>query len=109
MVHSIARLWRLEKVKGNLRWYLPPLSPLPDILEVATHMLSIEVDICLWTLGSGRLEPDLAHNADVDCTHELLADNVQAVCCETSASVGDSKNGGRDRTRSDSQICFRRI
>lgn len=40
-------------------------------------MLRVEIDVRLRTL---RIQPDLAEYADVDSAHELLSDDIQAVC-----------------------------
>lgn len=54
------------------------LSPFPDLLEIATSVLRVEIDEWLWGVW---VEPDLAEDAHVDGAHELLPENVEAVCC----------------------------
>lgn len=53
------------------------LSPLPDLFEIATSVLRVEVDEWLWGIW---VEPDLAEDTHVDSTHELLPEDVEAVC-----------------------------
>lgn len=56
------------------------LRPSPDILEVPTCMLGIEVYVRKWLLF---IHPYLPQDCDVHGTHELLANNVEAVCYKT--------------------------
>lgn len=53
------------------------LRPIPDLLEIATVMLSIKVHKGRRLI---RMNPDLAENANVDRAHQLLAEDVKAVC-----------------------------
>ena len=60
------------------------LCPLADSIEVPTGVSGIEIDVCLWGRG---IPPHLAEDADVDGTHQLLAENVEAVSWPESVSV----------------------
>lgn len=53
------------------------LCPIPDLLKIATLMVCIEV---YKRRGLVRVNPDLAENTDVDGAHQLLADDIEAVC-----------------------------
>src|SRR5271169_4444734 len=83
-IDRIPILRRLQEVTWYLCRHLVFLSPLTHGIEVATLVASVEIDICLGIFG---VEPDLAENANVDGTHELLADYVEAVGW---IGVGDS-------------------
>ena len=52
------------------------LRPLPNVLEVAACVLGVEIDECFWRCW---IPPYLPEHADVDCAHELLPENVEAV------------------------------
>jgi hypothetical protein len=52
------------------------LCPPTHIVEVFTPVLGVEIDI---RLGAFRVDPDLTQNSSVDCAHELLAKNVEAM------------------------------
>ena len=52
------------------------LCLLADSVEVASCMSRVEIDICLWR---GGVLPYLAEDAEINCTHWLLADDVETV------------------------------
>lgn len=54
-------------------------GPGADGLVVAAFVLRVEVDEG-FERRVGGLEPDLAKDARVDGAHELLADDVEAMC-----------------------------
>lgn len=55
------------------------LRPLPDRLKISTAMLRIEVHKRLWMRLILWLPPNLAKDADISDTHQLLPQNVHAM------------------------------
>ena len=80
MVDPVAFLRRLKEIFGHILPDLVGLGPFADIVEIATHVFRVEVNVCLWELCHGWLEPDLAHHTYVHRAHELLTNDVEAVC-----------------------------
>lgn len=56
---------------------LMALCPIPDLLKIATLVFCIKVYKGRRFIG---VDPDLAENPDVDGAHQLLADDIEAVC-----------------------------
>ena len=48
-------------------------------VKIPAFMSGIEVDVRLCKRGRGWLEPDLSQNTNIDATHELLSNYVEAV------------------------------
>jgi hypothetical protein len=86
MIHSVARLRKLQEILRHTRRDLMLLRPLPHVLKIAANMYRIEVHVRLGKFGARRVEPDLAHDPNIDRAHQLLADDVQAVCWKTLVS-----------------------
>lgn len=73
----ISRLGRLQEIRGNVFWQLILLSPLLNIFIIAASVLCVEVDKWLRMLWK---QPNLAEDADINCAHELLSEDVKTVC-----------------------------
>lgn len=54
------------------------LDILAKLVEITALVLRVEVH--KW-FRMVRVQPDLAEDAHVDVAHELLTDNIEAVCC----------------------------
>lgn len=67
---------RLQKVHRHLRRNLSMLGPLSDSIEILAFVLSVEV---YKSLGMRRIPPNLTQKASVRSTHQLLADDIEAV------------------------------
>jgi hypothetical protein len=80
MPYPVALFWWLQEISWNILLIrqLMFLCPVSDCIEVPTLMDGIEVDERFWTLA-WRLIPDLAKDADINSTHQLLAQDVEAV------------------------------
>lgn len=67
-------------------------GPATDGVKVFTSMLSVEVNIGLRILG---VNPDLTQYPTVHGAHELLTQNIEAMCCNErnhqSKTYGDIK------------------
>jgi hypothetical protein len=81
MPNPVAFFWRLQEISWDILfvWQLMSLRPVSDCVEVPTFVDGVEVDKRLWALA-WRLIPDLAKDANVNSTHQLLAQDVEAVC-----------------------------
>jgi hypothetical protein len=51
------------------------LSPRPDILEILTLVLGVEIHERTYVF-----DHPLAEDASVGCTHDLLAQDIEAIC-----------------------------
>lgn len=76
-VNAITLLGPLQEIRWHIFCQLILLRPLPELLEIAALVLSVEVNEWLWMV---RVGPDLAKDAHVDGAHELLPQDVEAVC-----------------------------
>lgn len=77
-VNAVSHLGRFKEIQRNVFRQLVLLCPLPDLLKIAALVLCVEVD--KW-LGVVRVYPELPEDADVDGAHQLLAQDIEAVCC----------------------------
>ena len=59
------------------------LSPVAHRVKVSAGMDGVEIDERLDGRSRG-LVPDLTQDADVNIAHQLLANDVEAVCCRPS-------------------------
>ena len=55
------------------------LRPCSYGVKTPAFMSGIEVNVRLCKRGRGWLEPDLSQNTNIDATHELLSNYVEAV------------------------------
>jgi hypothetical protein len=81
VVNPVALSWRIQKVIRYIVRNLMLLSPLFYYVEVTAHVFCVEVDECLRVIVGRRLVPDLAEHANVDRTHQLLAQDVETMRC----------------------------
>lgn len=70
-------------MQGNQAEYLQDLAtraawPIADLLEVPTRMDGIEINTRLQS-RAWRLVPDLTKDTYIHCTHELLAQDIEAI------------------------------
>jgi hypothetical protein len=81
MPYSVALFWGLEEVGRYvlLIRQLMLLCPISNRLKIPALMDGVEVDEGLWTLA-WRLIPDLAKHANVNRTHQLLTQDIEAMC-----------------------------
>jgi hypothetical protein len=81
MPYPVTFLWWLQEVSWNVRlvWQLVFLGPISDRIKISTFVHRVEVDERFWTM-TWRLIPNLTEHADVNSTHQLLAQDVKAMC-----------------------------
>jgi hypothetical protein len=81
MPYSVALLGLLQKVHWNVVhvWQLVLLCPVTNRIEVSTLVDSVEVNECFWSFAFWLI-PHLTEDANVYGTHQLLAQDVEAVC-----------------------------
>ena len=83
-MNPVSRPRRLQIIGWDILRQLSHLSPLPYGLVVATDMLRVEVNkgFRVWVI-TAWLVPHLTKDADIDSAHELLPDDIDAVCCKS--------------------------
>ena len=75
-IDSISLRWWLQKVYRRILRQLVLFRPVTNGIEVLAPVLSVEVNVRLRAFG---IDPDLTQNSTVDCAHELLAKNIEAM------------------------------
>jgi len=55
-------------------------SPPSHRIKIPTLMLSIEIRKCEWLIS---IPPHLPKNSDIDCAHQLLTKDIEAMGCNS--------------------------
>lgn len=76
-INPITLFRRLQEIAWNLCRQLVLLSVATNGLEVFALVLRVKVDKCLRAV---RIQPDLAKHTGIDGAHQLLAEDIQAMC-----------------------------
>lgn len=85
-VDSVTLFWPLQIIVWCLGWQLVLLGPVTNSIKVSTCVDGVEVDEGLDGRVRG-LVPDLTQYTDVNIAHQLLANDVEAVRCESSKQL----------------------
>ena len=75
MYHVSFSRW-LQEIRWDIFRQLVVLCPLTNSIKVFTFVSYVEVDVCLGLL---QVPPDLAEDASIDGTHELLPNDIKTM------------------------------
>lgn len=75
-IHCVTFRRRLQEVGRYMSWNLSLFSPVSHSIKILTLMIRIEIDMWLWSFG---VYPNLAHYTNINCAHQLLADDIKTM------------------------------